>query len=127
MANTHADHWGYRLGRASKRAFGQMKVWVKYLALVMRRKGVPDGLALVLAWIAVAAAVGASFYVLFWLTVFVVVVGCAILVVTNLQPNDSEDWVLREDEDHRNSPFYDPINFNDDPDPRFDEHPHRRR
>jgi hypothetical protein len=104
-----------------------MMVWVKYLALVMRSKGVPDGLALALAWAFAMLVVGLSLYVLFWLTVFVLVVGCGILVVANLKPIDSEDWVLREDEDHRNSPFYDPINFSDDPDPRFDEHPHRRR
>ena len=127
MANTHSDHLGYRLGRATVRAFNHMKVWVKCLALVMRRKGMPDGLALALAWVAAMAVVGVSLYMLFWLTLFVLVAGCAILVVANLKPIGTEDWLLREDEDHRNSPFYDPINFNDDPDPRFDEDPHRRR
>lgn len=121
MANTHADHWGYRLGRASVRAFGQMKVWVRYLALVMRRKGVPDGLALVLAWIAVVAVVGASFYVLFWLTLIVVMVLCAVLVVSNLSSGDIGEWDFESHEDHRQGPFYHPDNFTDDPDPRFDE------
>ena len=127
MANSHSNHWGYRLGRATVRAFGQLKVWVKYLALLMRRKGVPSGLAFALACVLTTIVVGLSLYLLFWLTVIVLAVGCAILVVTNLKLNDSAGSVLSDDEDHRNSPFYEPINFSDDPDPRFDEHPRRRR
>jgi predicted membrane protein len=125
MANTQSDHWGYRLGRAAVRAFGQMRMWVKYLALVMRRKGVPDGLVLVLAWAATILVFGIALYVLFWLTVFVLMIVCAVLVMANFKPVDSEDWILKEEEDHRDGPFYDPINFSDDPDPRFDDH-HRR-
>jgi fatty acid desaturase len=121
MANTQSDHWGYRLGLASVRAFGQMSVWVKYLALVMRRKGIPDGLAQVLAWIAVIAVVGASFYVLFWLTLIVVVVLCAVLVVSHLSPQEATEWHVEPRRDHRDSPFYHPDAFTDDPDPRFDD------
>ncbi len=125
MTNTHSDHWGYRLGRASVRAFGQMKVWVRYLALVMRRKGVPEGLALLLAGAFMVLVVGLALYVLFWLTLLVLVAVCAVLVIANLKPVDSDDWVLKEQGDHKNDPFYDPINYSDDPDPRFDDD-HRR-
>ena len=34
---------------------------------------------------------------------------------------DREEWAIGDQAEHKRSPFYDPINYDDDPDPRFDD------
>jgi Protein of unknown function (DUF3742) len=121
MASTQTDHWGYRLGRASVRTIGNMRMCVRYLALLMMRKGVPEGVATVLAWFITVAVVGTAFYVVFWVTLIVLLILGAVLIVSNVSAHDIGEWDFESHADHRQSLFYHPDNFTDAPDPRFDE------
>lgn len=121
MASTQTENWGYRLGRASMRALGNMRMWVRYLAMQLTRRGIPAGLATILAWALVIAVAGVSFYLVFWVALIALAVVCAVAVVSNLSASSIEEWDFASQEDHRQSPFYHPDNFTDDPDPRFDE------
>lgn len=124
MASTQTGNWSYRLGRASMRTLGNMRMWVRYLATLLTHKGIPPGLATFLAWGLIVAVAVVSFYVVFWLALLVGLVVCAVMVVANLSTQDATEWQPESRRDHRKSPFYQPDAFTDDPDPRFDDDRH---
>lgn len=64
---------------------------------------------------------GVLFYAAFWLASLVVFAGAAAWAARNSEHDGSEEWAIGDQADHKQSVFYDPINYDDDPDPRFDE------
>ena len=68
------------------------------------------------------AALGVLAYVAFWLVVFLtLVVVAGAWAARNHDQADREEWAIGDQAEHKRSPFYDPINYDDDPDPRFDD------
>jgi hypothetical protein len=73
-------------------------------------------------WVVKLVALCILLYVAFWpaLLVALTVVVARIANVTASQ-DVAVRWKIGEQADHRQSVFYDPINYNDPPDPRFDD------
>jgi hypothetical protein len=66
--------------------------------------------------------IGILFYTAFWLTALLTVVAISgAWAARSPEQADAEECVLGDGDqaDHKQSVFYDPINYDDDPDPRF--------
>lgn len=67
-------------------------------------------------------ALGVLAYVAFWLAVLLTLVVIAgAWAARSHDQADREEWAIGDQAEHKRSPFYDPINYDDDPDPRFDD------
>ena len=84
-------------------------------------KGVPATGAAALLWVVKLVSVGLLFYAAFWLAVLVglIIVMARIAAGGQEEPTAS---AIGDQVDRKGSVFYDPRNYNDDPDPRFDDH-----
>ncbi|ATE58722.1 DUF3742 family protein [Thauera sinica] len=117
---SNAERFGRWLGRgwyAYARGERRVSDW-----LVVQ--GLPAGAAVALLWVVKLVVLGMLAYAAFWLALLVVFVVAAAWAAEHVLEKE-EYGVLRyktEQQDHRQSLFYDPINYNDDPDPRFDDH-----
>jgi fatty acid desaturase len=119
--NTHisnAERFGNWLGRGWRGYVRQERQVAGWLVA----QGAPAAAATAMVWIAKLAVLGVLLYVAFWLALLIVVAG---VVVWMQQDNAAEepDFLGRkaEERDHRESLFYHPVCFNDDPDPRFED------
>jgi hypothetical protein len=112
--NSHAFRAGALLGRMW-RAAAQQEASARHWRI---DKGVSAGVATAALWIIKLTVLAILLYVAFWLAlVFAVVVIAAAFVRTTHEDSDVE-WFPRPT-DHRDELFYDPLDHNDDPDPRF--------
>lgn len=86
-------------------------------------RGMPAAGATALLWIVKLAVLGVLLYVAFWLALLVVFVVAAAWGA-EYSTDQEEDFMNRkaEERDHREGLAYDPVNYNDDPDPRFEDH-----
>jgi len=87
-------------------------------------KGVPVAVAAALVWVVKLAVLGALLYVAFWMALlWMFAVAAAWTVAHSNSQEEEEDFMNRkaEERDHRESLGYDPINYYDDPDPRFED------
>lgn len=113
---TFAEHVGRALGR----------VWRSCVRLDRKANGwlVAQGLAPGVAKAALLVvklvAVGLLVYAAFWLALLVAIAVVAAWVARNAEQNEPEEWAIGEQAEHKNNPGYDPILYNDAPDPRFD-------
>ena len=116
-------------GRPTKASrFGQWagRQWRRYVRreaeaiLWLKSKGLLDYLANALAW-----SVRISILLLMVLLFFSLAVIIAIVYVPAKCLGNSirepERWAVGDQDDHKKSVFYDPINYNDPDDPRFDD------
>lgn len=60
-------------------------------------------------------------YAAFWLAVLIAVMAFVAWTARNSVSDEPQEWALGNQADHKQSVFYDPINYDDDPDPRFDD------
>lgn len=67
------------------------------------------------------AILGVLLYAAFWLAVLISIMALVAWTARSSGPDESQEWALGNPTDHKQSVFYDPINYDDDPDPRFDE------
>lgn len=102
--------WGVCL-RAERRAHR----WLVAQAL-------PAGGAAVLIWVIKLAVLGVLLYVAFWVALILVALVVAARMAEQA-PQGDDDFLGRKAEelDHRESLFYHPASYNDDPDPRFED------
>lgn len=115
---SNAERLGRTLGRGS-RAYMRGECQIVD-GLVTR--GVPAGIAAALLWGVKLAVVGVLLYTAFWLTLLLVLVVLATWGFQQ-QNTEQEDFLGRDvqERDHRQSLFYHPASYNDDPDPRFED------
>lgn len=114
---TFAERLGRTLGRAwrscvrlDRRAHG----W-------LLAQGWAPGAAKAALLIVKLAALGVLLYTAFWLALLLALVAFAAWTARNSEREDSEEWAIGDQAEHKRSVFYDPINYDDDPDPRFDD------
>lgn len=82
-------------------------------------QGLPLGVANVILLVVKLVTLGMLVYAVFWLALLLVLVVVAAWVAPNAAYNESEEWAIGDQADHKRTVFYDPINYDDDPDPRF--------
>ncbi|MBJ7223547.1 MULTISPECIES: DUF3742 family protein [unclassified Brenneria] len=116
-----AERFGRWLGhgwRACARRETQMSGWLV-------AKGLPEGGALVLPWLLKLALLAVLLYAAFWLALLLVFVIVAAWGAEHASASDDDDDDFlghkAEERDHRDSLFYHPASYNDDPDPRFED------
>nr|WP_297354187.1 DUF3742 family protein [uncultured Caldimonas sp.] len=108
-----------RIGRFAGRAWRGGVRGQKRLALWLTSKGAPAPLASALTPVVAIVALVVLAYVAFWVAMLVVIlVGAAWVNRSPAAEHPDLKWM---DQDHRASVFYDPKNYNDDPDPRFED------
>ena len=85
-------------------------------------QGLPAGGARVLIWVVKLAILGVLLYAAFWVALMLVAVVLAARMAEQA-PQGDDDFLGRraEELDHRESLFYHPASYNDDPDPRFED------
>ncbi|QDF96905.1 hypothetical protein CJ010_10375 [Azoarcus sp. DD4] len=64
---------------------------------------------------------GVLAYTALWLALLLALVAFAAWTARNSERDDSEEWAIGDQAERKRSIFYDPINYDDDPDPRFDD------
>ncbi len=113
---TFAERLGRPLGRAWRgcaRLDRQAQGW-------LRAQGLAPGAAKAASLLVKLAALAVLLYSAFWLALLLTlaVVAGAWAARSEGQTGDGE-WALGGQAAHKQSVFYDPINYDDDPDPRF--------
>lgn len=106
--------WAGRVWRGYKRLETGVLEW-------MQAKGVPVSLAKLLLWGVKLLLIGCLLYVLFWATLILIFGLLAARIALNTTWEEEEEWAIVEQASHKDSVFYDPINYTDTPDPRFDD------
>lgn len=84
-------------------------------------QGLAPGVAKAALLVAKLVAFGLLLYAAFWLALLVAFAGAAAWAARGSAYDEYEEWEIVDQADHKRSVFYDPINYNDDPDPRFDD------
>ena len=84
-------------------------------------QGLAPGVAKAALLVAKLVAFGLLLYAAFWLALLVAFAGAAAWAARRSAYGEHEEWEIVDYADHKRSVFYDPINYNDDPDPRFDD------
>lgn len=97
-----------RLLQGERRAAARLIEW-----------GVPGGFVKAMAWGILFLALGALLYVVSWLVIVVLVVaGTGWMRGSS---DEQAEWPIGDQAEHKKSLFYDPIDYDDDPDPRFND------
>lgn len=65
-------------------------------------------------------AFGVLLYMAFWLALLLTFAVAAAWVARDTEQDAPEEWAIGEQAEHKNNPGYDPILYNDAPDPRYD-------
>lgn len=112
---TFAERIGRTLGRLRQ---GLMRLDQKAHGELVAQ-GLPPGVANVVLLVVKLVTLGMLAYAAFWLALLLVFVVVAAWVAPNSAYNESEEWAIGDQADHKRTVFYDPINYDDDPDPRF--------
>lgn len=118
---THNGQWTHRLGQTLGHAWRGLLRAERHAARWLEARGVPAGVAKALPWLVNVALVAVILYAAIWLGVLLLLVAGAAWVASSTDHEKATDWTAPWSTDHKNSPFYDPINYNDDPDPRFED------
>lgn len=110
--SSKAERFGRWLGNSCRIGVNQERRLWNWL----RAKHVPTVIVFLLSWSVRIALITALFYLSFWIVLVV-----AATVVFSLLPIPDVRPFGNEDQNHRLGGFYDPIDYNDDPDSRFDD------
>lgn len=83
-------------------------------------KGWAPGAAKAVLLIIKLTAFGVLLYTAFWLALLLTFAVAAAWVARDTEQDAPEEWAIGEQAEHKNNPGYDPILYNDAPDPRYD-------
>jgi len=113
-----------RFGRWLSRGWRGYVRGERRMSAALVAKGVPVAVAAVLVWVVKLAVLGALLYVAFWIALLLFFVMATAWATEHSGAQEEDDDFMNrktEERDHRESLFYHPINYNDDPDPRFED------
>lgn len=114
---TFAERAGRTLGRMWRRLVRLDRKANGWLVAQGWAPGVARAALLVIKLV----VLGVLVYFAFWLALLVVLAVAAAWAARNSEHDGSEEWAVGDQADHKRSVFYDPINYDDDPDPRFED------
>ncbi|MFV0601452.1 MAG: DUF3742 family protein [Brachymonas sp.] len=113
---TFAERLGRALGRAWRgcaRLDRQAQGW-------LRAQGLALGAARAVSLVVKLVALAVLLYSAFWLALLLTLaVAAGAWAARSHEETGDKEWALGGQADHKQSVFYDPINYDDDPDPRF--------
>lgn len=108
-----------RLGRRLMRGLVR---WEARAAAWLIKRGLPAFLVQPLLWAFNLIILALAVYTAWWIALLLIIVLFAAKGMAQVDQSDTE-W-FPEAEDHRDELFYHPLNYNDDPDPRFEDDQH---
>lgn len=82
-------------------------------------QGLPVGVAKVVLLVIKLVVLGALLYVAFWLALLLVFAVAAAWMIRDSDHDESEEWAVGEQAEHKNNPGYHPVLYNDAPDSRY--------
>lgn len=109
-----------RVGRGLGRAWLAIRRQETRVVQRMVAKGLSATTANILLWGAKLIFFGILVYAALWLAVVLILVVAAAFIAGHVDVPQSQEQ-FTDESDHKKNLFYDPINYNDDPDPRFDD------
>ena len=121
MSTTTRISTAERLGQALGRGWRAYVRGERRASNWLVSKGVPVAGATVLLWLVKLVVLGVLLYSAFWLALLVAFSVVAAWAARGSAYDEYEEGEIGDQADHKRSVFYDPINYNDDPDPRFDD------
>ena len=121
MNTTTRTSTAERLGRTLGRGWRAYVRGERRASNWLVSKGVPVAGATVLLWLVKLVVLGVLLYSAFWLALLVAFSVVAAWAARGSAYDEYEEGEIGDQADHKRSVFYDPINYNDDPDPRFDD------
>lgn len=89
--------------------------------LWLQQKGMPSWISRPFLLVLKMLIVGVLLYSALWLGLVVLNLFFIAWGIRNASFEPDEEWAIGEQTDHKKSVFYDPINYNDTDDPRFDD------
>lgn len=113
--STFAERAGRILGRMWRACMRQEQKVNGWLV----EHGVPAGGATALLWIVKLVVLGVLLYVAFWLALLLVFAVAAAWMIRDSDHDESEEWAVGEQAEHKNNSGYHPVLYNDAPDSRY--------
>lgn len=113
---TFAEHAGRTLGRMWRGLVRLDRKAHRRLAALGWAPGMAGAALLVLKLV----LLGVLAYTAFWLALLLALVAFAAWTARNSEGDETEEWAIGEQAEHKRNPGYDPILYNDAPDPRYD-------
>ncbi len=112
-----------RVGRWLARGWRGYVRGERWLSGWLMAQGVSASVATILRWTFNLVALGVLLYAALWLALLLVFAVVAAWTAGHSTEQDEDDFLGRkaEERDHRESIFYHPASYNDDPDPRFED------
>ncbi|HBN9632364.1 TPA: DUF3742 family protein [Pseudomonas aeruginosa] len=112
---SNAERFGRRIGgmwRGFVRRERQVAGWLV-------AHGLSAGAATALLWGVKLAVLGVLLYVAFWLALLFGFATAAAWMARESDQDESEEWAVGEQAEHKNNPGYHPALYNDAPDSRY--------
>jgi hypothetical protein len=104
---------------------GSVIQWVaradRHISVRLAARGMPLAVAQVIRWGVKLVLLVALLYVTVWLALLVAFFVIAAWVIKSANSAEPTEWAVGEQADYKQSVFYDPLYYNDDPDSRFDD------
>lgn len=113
---TFAEHAGRTLGRMWR---GLVRLDRKAHGRVAALGWAP-GMAGAALLVLKLVLLGVLAYTAFWLALLLALVAFAAWTARNSEGDETEEWAIGEQAEHKRNLGYDPILYNDAPDPRYD-------
>ncbi|NYT62829.1 DUF3742 family protein [Alcaligenaceae bacterium] len=115
--------FAHQLGRAAGRSVRWLQRREHQVTGWLTAEGLPARVAAALLWIVKLAVLVGLFYTAFWLALLLGFAVAAAWVAGHSTEQHEDDFLGRklEERDHRESLAYHPFNYDDDPDPRFND------
>lgn len=104
--------------RVGRRLWRGLVRWEARAAAWLIKRGLPAFLVQPLLWAFNLTILALVVYAWLWIALLLVIALFAAKGMAQIVPSETK-WFPKA-EDHRNELGYDPINYNDDPDPRFE-------
>ena len=117
--NAHTERWAHRAGCKVGRVWRGAVHQEQRAVLWFVRRGWPAGLAKVMLWAFKLIVLGVLLYVAFWLALVLVFGFLVAWVLCSQDGDEPEELAIGEQADHKNNLGYDPILYNDVPDPKY--------
>ncbi|CAK0044057.1 Uncharacterised protein [Burkholderia pseudomallei] len=113
--------WVHRFGEWAGRMWRWLVRQDRRASAWLTRQGLSAGAAKSVSWAVKLLVLVVVLYAAFWLALLLALLVIAGLAASHIDGSAQEESPLSDESDHKKNPFYDPINYNDDPDPRFDD------
>ncbi|MWA29842.1 DUF3742 family protein [Burkholderia pseudomallei] len=121
MTTPSRPSWAHRFGEWAGHTWRWLARQDRRALAWLTKQGLPAGAAKMVSWTVKLLVLVVVLYAAFWLVLLLALLVIAGLATSHVDGSRRGESPLSDESDHKKNLFYDPINYNDDPDPRFDD------